>query len=96
MAKQVKAGSLAEFAAAVAIAMACQGVTGIRKKIEGGKGLQGVQRILLRLDADATLRKVAKRQETLVPYPPPSADAIVTSRQPSKNPAKQKPTPQNN
>jgi hypothetical protein len=44
---------------------------------------KAVQRILKSLGADDQLLRVARRQEELQPYPPPGADHIVTSREPS-------------
>ena len=44
------------------------------------RALAGVQRMLARLDADAQIRRVARREDPLVPYPPPGASAIVTAR----------------
>jgi lipopolysaccharide/colanic/teichoic acid biosynthesis glycosyltransferase len=44
------------------------------------RALTGVGRILTELDADPLVRRVAARTEKLTPYPPPGADAIVTSR----------------
>jgi len=46
--------------------------------------LKGVQRILEKMDADPDLIRVAKRLESLYPYPPPGADSIVKSREPFK------------
>lgn len=45
--------------------------------------LQGVLRILKTLGADDQLLRVAQRQDLLQPYPPPGADHIITSREPS-------------
>jgi len=45
--------------------------------------LKGVQSILKKLGADNHLLRVAGRQEPLQPYPPPGADNIVISREPS-------------
>jgi len=45
--------------------------------------LKGVQKILGRLEADEQLRAVAKREQPLVPAPPPGSDKIVVSRDPS-------------
>lgn len=44
------------------------------------RALDGVQRILERLDADAETRQVARRDAALRPSPPPGTDQIVTSR----------------
>jgi FlaA1/EpsC-like NDP-sugar epimerase/lipopolysaccharide/colanic/teichoic acid biosynthesis glycosyltransferase len=44
------------------------------------KALAGVQKILIDLQADPQLRKIARRQEQLQPYPPPGTDEVVTSR----------------
>lgn len=38
--------------------------------------LRGVQRILKKWDADAKLIKVARRDETLYPYPPPGSNEV--------------------
>ncbi|MBL4689706.1 MAG: sugar transferase [Nannocystaceae bacterium] len=43
--------------------------------------LHGVVGILEQLDANSLLRDVAARREPLVPYPPPGASEIVTSRE---------------
>lgn len=45
--------------------------------------LKGVLKILGRLEADEQLRAVAKREQPLVPAPPPGSDKIVASRDPS-------------
>jgi lipopolysaccharide/colanic/teichoic acid biosynthesis glycosyltransferase len=42
--------------------------------------LTGVQRILLKLEADPQLLKISHREEPLTPYPPPGSNQIVTSR----------------
>ena len=44
------------------------------------KALSGVVRLLRRLKAEDNLIRVAKRKDPLVPYPPPGARNIVTSR----------------
>ncbi|MCC9078799.1 sugar transferase [Litorilinea aerophila] len=44
------------------------------------KALTGVQRILDELGADEQLKRIARRQEKLEPYPPPGATEIVQSR----------------
>ncbi|MBN1992363.1 MAG: polysaccharide biosynthesis protein [Anaerolineae bacterium] len=44
------------------------------------KALNGVQKILNNLNADAMLKRVAQRKEPLKPYPPPGAKEIVTKR----------------
>ncbi len=44
------------------------------------RALAGVQKILARLGADSELRRVALRSEKLVPYPPPGAIEVVTTR----------------
>jgi lipopolysaccharide/colanic/teichoic acid biosynthesis glycosyltransferase len=44
------------------------------------RALQGVQRVLRGLGADATLLRLAARREALVPMPPPGGAKIVTSR----------------
>jgi lipopolysaccharide/colanic/teichoic acid biosynthesis glycosyltransferase len=44
------------------------------------RGLAGIQKILSDLGADEQLRRVARRQEPLQPYPPPGATEIVTQR----------------
>jgi lipopolysaccharide/colanic/teichoic acid biosynthesis glycosyltransferase len=46
------------------------------------RALVGVQRVLDKLEADPLLRKIALRQETLQPYPPPGSNEIITSRIP--------------
>jgi hypothetical protein len=45
--------------------------------------LKGVQKILDTLGADEQLRAGAKREQPLVPAPPPGSDKIVISRDPS-------------
>lgn len=45
--------------------------------------LRGVQRLLEGLGADEQLRAVARREQPLVPTPPPGSDKIVVSREPS-------------
>ncbi|MCC7264047.1 MAG: sugar transferase [Candidatus Latescibacteria bacterium] len=44
------------------------------------KALQGVQRVLERLGADGQIKRVALRNEKLIPFPPPGATEIVTQR----------------
>lgn len=44
------------------------------------RALEGIQRILNELGADEQLKRVARRQEPLQPYPPPGATEIVTHR----------------
>jgi len=44
------------------------------------KALWGVNRLLMLLDAPVDVIRVSKREEPLVPYPPPGADTVVTSR----------------
>jgi len=44
------------------------------------KALWGVNRLLKWLDAPADVIRVAKREELLVPVPPPGLDSVVTSR----------------
>lgn len=44
------------------------------------KALTGVQTILKNLGADERLKKVARRRETLTPFPPPGAKTIVMAR----------------
>jgi lipopolysaccharide/colanic/teichoic acid biosynthesis glycosyltransferase len=44
------------------------------------RALQGVQRILERLEVDETVRRVALRSKKLMPHPPPGMDEIVTHR----------------
>lgn len=44
------------------------------------RALVGIQRILSDLNADAQLRRVARRQDKLLPHPPPGTDQIVTQR----------------
>lgn len=44
------------------------------------RALEGVQQILKDLGADEELRRVAKRDQQLVPHPPPGAVEVVTSR----------------
>lgn len=44
------------------------------------RALDGIQRILSDLGADEHLKRVARRQDRLVPYPPPGATQIVTRR----------------
>lgn len=44
------------------------------------KALAGVQNILNELGADERMKRVAKRQERLTPFPPPGAETIVMAR----------------
>jgi lipopolysaccharide/colanic/teichoic acid biosynthesis glycosyltransferase len=44
------------------------------------RALQGVQRLLRRLNAPPDLAQVAARREPLVPSPPPGSDRVVTAR----------------
>jgi lipopolysaccharide/colanic/teichoic acid biosynthesis glycosyltransferase len=44
------------------------------------KALTGVQNILNELGADERIKRVAKRQERLTPFPPPGAETIVMAR----------------
>ena len=44
------------------------------------KALWGVNRLLMLLDAPADVIRVSKREDVLVPYPPPGADTVVTHR----------------
>lgn len=44
------------------------------------KALSGVAKLLSQLKADDTLIRVSRRRDPLVPYPPPGARNIVTSR----------------
>ncbi len=44
------------------------------------RALQGVQEILERLGADEMVKRVARRQEALRPYPPPGATEVVSHR----------------
>lgn len=44
------------------------------------RALEGIQKILVRLDSDAILRKVALRTEELKPFPPPGSLEIIMSR----------------
>ena len=44
------------------------------------KALHGISKALDELVTDSQLRKIAKRQEELIPYPPPGADEIVSFR----------------
>ena len=44
------------------------------------KALWGVNRLLMLLDAPADVIRVAKREEPLMPVPPPGADSVVVSR----------------
>ena len=44
------------------------------------KALLGVNRLLKWLDAPADVIRVSKREDVLVPFPPPGADTVVVSR----------------
>lgn len=44
------------------------------------RALGGVQRVLARIGADEQLQRVSRRDEPLVPFPPPGASEIVTKR----------------
>ncbi len=44
------------------------------------RALEGIQKVLLRLGAHEQLRRVARREDRLVPYPPPGAVDAVTHR----------------
>jgi lipopolysaccharide/colanic/teichoic acid biosynthesis glycosyltransferase len=44
------------------------------------KALWGVNRLLMLLDAPADVIRVSKREDVLVPFPPPGADSVVVSR----------------
>ena len=44
------------------------------------KALWGVSRLLMLLDAPADVIRVSKREDMLVPFPPPGADTVVVSR----------------
>ena len=44
------------------------------------KALWGVNRLLKRLDAPADVIRVSKREDALVPFPPPGSDTVVVSR----------------
>jgi len=44
------------------------------------RALEGIQKLLVRLNSDSTLRKVALRTEELKPFPPPGSLKIVMSR----------------
>ena len=44
------------------------------------KALKSINRILLKLSADEKLIEIVKRESTLLPYPPPGTDIIVSSR----------------
>lgn len=45
-----------------------------------GKALWGVNRLLKWLDAPADVIRVSKREDVLVPFPPPGSDSVVVSR----------------
>lgn len=44
------------------------------------KALNGINRMLSKLSADEKLIEIVKRESRLIPYPPPGADIIVSSR----------------
>jgi len=44
------------------------------------KALLGVNRLLVMLDAPADVIRVSRREDVLMPYPPPGADSVVTHR----------------
>jgi len=44
------------------------------------KALWGVNRMLMLLDASADVIRVSKREDVLMPYPPPGANTVVVSR----------------
>ena len=44
------------------------------------KALNGINRILLKLSTDEKLIEIVKRENNLIPYPPPGSDIIVSSR----------------
>lgn len=44
------------------------------------RALAGIQKILSDLNADEQLKRVARRQDKLLPHPPPGTDQIVTQR----------------
>lgn len=44
------------------------------------KALAGVQKILSELGADERIKRVARRQERLTPFPPPGAETVVMAR----------------
>jgi lipopolysaccharide/colanic/teichoic acid biosynthesis glycosyltransferase len=48
--------------------------------IDREKALNGIQRILEKLDVDEQLRRVAKRIEPLIKHPPPGSNKIVNHR----------------
>jgi len=48
--------------------------------ISRNKSLEGVNRILLRLNAPGDVIRVSKRKDQLGPFPPPGSDSIVMSR----------------
>jgi hypothetical protein len=45
--------------------------------------LKGVQKLLNSLEAEERLKVVARREDPLLPTPPPGSDKIVASRDPS-------------
>ncbi len=44
------------------------------------KALWGVNRLLILLDASADVIRISKREDVLVPFPPPGASSVLTSR----------------
>ena len=44
------------------------------------RALWGVNKLLIRVDAPADVIRVSRREDVLVPFPPPGADSLVTSR----------------
>ena len=44
------------------------------------KALKGVNKLLVKLGASPDIIRIAQRIDTLVPYPPPGSDLVVTSR----------------
>jgi lipopolysaccharide/colanic/teichoic acid biosynthesis glycosyltransferase len=44
------------------------------------KALAGVQKVLSELGADERIKRVARRQERLTPFPPPGAETVVMAR----------------
>jgi lipopolysaccharide/colanic/teichoic acid biosynthesis glycosyltransferase len=45
------------------------------------RSLKSVNKILVKLSAEAILIEISKRENQLTPYPPPGSDSIVTSRE---------------
>lgn len=48
--------------------------------VSRSRALSGVSRVLVRLGADESIIRVARRNEALVPYPPPGSAAVVYNR----------------